>query len=277
MHFPSNVPCSLMQISPLLITLSISDSATLHQHVPLDKGIGDRIPRGQSPAERCSIGHVAGTHQGGFRMDRLPMNRKEYRILILILGSLATLGPFSVDMYLPGFPAIAADLHTDIAHVGLTLTSFFIGISLGQIFYGPFIDRYGRKKPLVGGLILFIVAALGCSLAPSIQWLVGTRFFLAVGGCVGMVAGRAVIRDLFPVDRMAQVFSLMMMLGGVAPIIAPVIGGIVVATFGWRFLFYGHCRSHPRRHPAVSSRKQRPGCVRFTAPLACRCGISQGL
>jgi DHA1 family bicyclomycin/chloramphenicol resistance-like MFS transporter len=172
------------------------------------------------------------------RMVRRPMKRKEYRILILILGSLATLGPFSVDMYLPGFPAIAADLHTDIAHVGLSLTSFFIGISLGQLFYGPFIDRYGRKKPLVGGLILFIIAALGCSIAPSIQWLVGMRFFLAVGGCVGMVAGRAVIRDLFPIDRMAQVLSLMMMLGGVAPIIAPVMGGMVVATFGWRFLFY---------------------------------------
>ncbi len=166
------------------------------------------------------------------------MTRKEYRILILILGALAALGPFSVDMHLPGFPAIAADLHTDIGHVGLSLTSFFIGISFGQLFYGPVIDRCGRKKPLVGGLILFIVAALGCSLAPSIEWLIAARFFLALGGCVGMVAGRAVIRDLFPVHQMAQVFSLMMMLGGVAPIIAPVIGGMVVATFGWRFLFY---------------------------------------
>ncbi|MCX5805831.1 MAG: multidrug effflux MFS transporter [Proteobacteria bacterium] len=165
------------------------------------------------------------------------IERKQYNILILVLGALSAIGPFSIDMYLPGFPAIAADLHTDIAHVGFSLTSYFIGISIGQIAYGPAMDRYGRKKPLIVGLIVYIAAALSCALAPSINFLITMRLFLALGGCVGMAGSRAVVRDLFSGSEVARVLSALVMVFGVSPIIAPTIGGLVVAALGWRFIF----------------------------------------
>jgi MFS transporter, DHA1 family, multidrug resistance protein len=165
------------------------------------------------------------------------IERKQYNTIILVLGALSAIGPFSIDMYLPGFPAIAADLRTDIAHVGLSLTSFFIGISIGQIAYGPVMDRYGRKKPLMLGLFVYIVAALSCALSPSINFLIIMRFFLALGGCVGMAGSRAVVRDLFSGSETARVLSALVMVFGVSPIVAPTIGGLVVAMIGWRFIF----------------------------------------
>lgn len=166
------------------------------------------------------------------------MNRKQKRTIILTLGALAALGPFSIDMYLPGFPAIAEDLNTTISRVGLSLTSYFIGISVGQLIYGPLIDRYGRKKPLAIGLLIYILTAIGCALAPTVDWLIGLRLLLALGGCVGIVAGRAIVRDLFPVNETARVFSSLILVMGVAPIIAPTLGGYVTATLGWRAIFY---------------------------------------
>ncbi|WP_040664507.1 multidrug effflux MFS transporter [Nafulsella turpanensis] len=166
------------------------------------------------------------------------MNQQQRNTIIITLGALAAIGPFSIDMYLPGFPAIAADLETDIAHVGLSLTSYFIGISVGQIIYGPLIDRFGRKKPLSVGLLLYMAAAVGCALSPDVYWLIGLRLLLALGGCVGMVAGRAVVRDLFPPAETAKVFSSLILVMGVAPIIAPTLGGYVTAAFGWRYIFY---------------------------------------
>lgn len=141
-------------------------------------------------------------------------------------------------MYLPAFSSIATGLETTIAMVGLSLTSYFIGISLGQIIYGPLIDRFGRKKPLIIGLLIYAVAAVGCALSPDIYSLIGLRFILALGGCVGMVAGRAVVRDLFPPDEIAKVFSSLLLVMGVAPIIAPTLGGYVTAHFGWRYIFF---------------------------------------
>ncbi len=166
------------------------------------------------------------------------MNQQQRNTIILVLGALAALGPFSIDMYLPGFPAIAKDLNTNIAQVGLSLTSYFIGISVGQLFYGPVIDRFGRKPPLLIGLFLYLLAAIGCALAPTVDWLIGLRLLLALGGCVGMVAGRAIVRDLFPVSETAKVFSTLILVMGVAPIIAPTMGGFITASLGWRFIFY---------------------------------------
>lgn len=165
------------------------------------------------------------------------MNTKEHLRIIYVLGFLTAIGPFSIDAYLPGFPAIAKDLQTDIEHVTLSLTSYFIGISLGQLFYGPILDRFGRKKPLLIGLIIYMVSAIGCAISPSIYSLVTFRFLLAIGGCVGMVASRAVVRDLFTAHETAKVFSMMMLVMGVAPILAPVLGGLIVTSVGWRFIF----------------------------------------
>ena len=165
------------------------------------------------------------------------MDRRQYRTVILVLGALCAIGPFSVDMYLPGFPAIAADLMTDIAHVGLSLTTYFIGICIGQIAYGPIMDRYGRKMPLIVGLVVYIVAAVGCAASTSISWLISLRLVLALGAGVGMTGSRAIVRDLFFGTEIARVMSLLMVVFGIAPIVAPSIGGIVVATLGWRAIF----------------------------------------
>lgn len=166
------------------------------------------------------------------------VNKKQKRTIILTLGALAALGPFSIDMYLPSFPAIAENLNTSISRVGLSLTSYFIGISVGQLIYGPLIDRYGRKAPLAAGLLIYIFTAIGCALSPTVDWLIGLRLLLALGGCAGMVASRAMVRDLFPATETARVFSSLILVMGVAPIIAPTLGGYITATWGWPAIFY---------------------------------------
>lgn len=163
---------------------------------------------------------------------------KEQRFIrLLILGLLSAIGPFSIDMYLPGFPDIAKDLHTNVSNVSLTLSGFFIGISIGQLLYGPLLDKFGRKKPLYLGMVLYILASFGCALATSIEMLIALRFLQAIGGCVGMVASRAIVRDLFDVNENAKIFSLLMLVVGVSPIIAPTAGGYLAAAFGWQAIF----------------------------------------
>ncbi|MGN6617225.1 MAG: Bcr/CflA family multidrug efflux MFS transporter [Ilyomonas sp.] len=158
-------------------------------------------------------------------------------IIILILGLLSAIGPFSIDMYLPGFPQIAEDLHTTVGRVSLSLSSFFIGISFGQLLYGPLLDRYGRKKPLYVGIVLYLFTSVGCVFAHSVNALIILRFFQALGGCAGMVASRAMVRDIFPVEENAKIFSLLMLVIGVSPIIAPTVGGFVATHFGWQYIF----------------------------------------
>lgn len=165
------------------------------------------------------------------------MTQKKYYGLILILGSLTALGPFSIDMYLPGFPAIAADLHTSTARVSLSLSSFFIGISAGQLLYGPLLDKFGRKKPLFIGLLVYILASAGCAFANTIDALIALRFVQALGSCAATVASVAMVRDLFPVKDNAKVFALLMLVLGVSPMIAPTLGGYVTVAFGWHTIF----------------------------------------
>ncbi|MCC9166255.1 multidrug effflux MFS transporter [Pontibacter harenae] len=165
------------------------------------------------------------------------MTGKQHFILILILGSLCTISPFAIDMYLPGFPAIAADLGTTIEQVQLSLTSYLIGISAGQLLYGPLLDRFGRKTPLYVGLAIYILASVGCAFVDSIDTLIAMRFLQAVGGCAGMVAAQALVRDIFPADKTAQAFSLLTLVIAVSPMIAPTVGGYVTTAFGWHAVF----------------------------------------
>ncbi len=165
------------------------------------------------------------------------MTKRQRAGTIFILGALSTLGPFSIDMYLPGFAKVAQDLRTSLATVGYSLTSYFIGISVGQLVYGPVIDRYGRKRPLLAGLFLYLLAAAACALSPSIAWLVGARLVMALGACVGLVVGRAIVRDLFPVSESASIFSTLMLVIAVSPALAPSVGGLLSDTLGWRFIF----------------------------------------
>ncbi len=165
------------------------------------------------------------------------MKGKNKFFIILILGLLSAIGPFSIDMYLPGFPAIAESLHTTTAHISLSLSSFFIGISIGQLLYGPLLDRFGRKNPLYFGLILYVLASIGCALCTTADALIAIRLLQALGGCAGMVAARAMVRDIFPVKENAKIFSLLMLVVAVSPVIAPTTGGYVTAMFGWQSIF----------------------------------------
>lgn len=165
------------------------------------------------------------------------MTRQRYILLIAILGALTAIGPFSIDMYLPGFPSIAKTFHTSTAQVALSLSSFFIGISVGQLLYGPLLDRFGRKNPLYVGLALYIAASIGCFFSASIQMLIILRFIQAVGSCAAAVGSMAIVRDIFPVNQIAKVFALLILILGVSPMIAPTVGGYVSAEFGWRLIF----------------------------------------
>lgn len=165
------------------------------------------------------------------------MSKKTYFFLILILGSLTALGPFSIDMYLPGFPAIARDLNTTAAKVSQTLSGYFVGISLGQLLYGPLLDRFGRKKPLFIGLAVYILASAGCAVATSVEQLIVLRIIQAIGSCAATVASVAMVRDLFPVSENAKVFSLLLLVVGFSPMIAPTVGGYVTDAFGWHAVF----------------------------------------
>lgn len=165
------------------------------------------------------------------------MKGKNKFFTILILGLLSAIGPFSIDMYLPGFPEIARDLHSTVAHISLSLSSFFIGISIGQLLYGPLLDRFGRKKPLYIGMFAYLLASIGCAFCRTADALIFMRLLQALGGCVGMVAARAMVRDLFPVEENAKIFSLLMLVVAVSPIIAPTLGGYAAAAFGWQSIF----------------------------------------
>ncbi len=164
-------------------------------------------------------------------------NKNNYFNLIFILGLLSALGPFSIDMYLPAFPAIAKGLNTTVAQVVLSLSSFFIGISIGQFIYGPLLERYGRKMPLYAGLIVYLFASVGCAFTDSVNSLIAFRFLQALGSCAGMVTSRAIVRDLFAVKDNAKVFSALMLVIAVSPIIAPTVGGYITAALGWRYVF----------------------------------------
>lgn len=157
--------------------------------------------------------------------------------VIFILGMLSAIGPFSIDSYLPGFPSIAGDFGITVEQVSYSLSSFFIGISLGQLVYGPLLDRFGRKGPLMVGLNIYILGSIGCVLANSLEALVIFRFLQALGACVGMVAPRAIVRDTYPVHESARIFSALILVIGVSPLIAPTIGSFLVESFGWHSVF----------------------------------------
>ncbi len=159
------------------------------------------------------------------------------RTIIWILGALATVTPFAIDMYLPAFAQIAEDFGSTTAIISLSVSSYFIGMALGQILYGPLLDRYGRKRPLYVGLVIFIIASVGCMQSHDVNTLVVFRFFQAIGGSVAWVGALAMVRDFFPVEESARIFSLLVLILGVSPLLAPTFGGFIITTFGWQSIF----------------------------------------
>ena len=156
----------------------------------------------------------------------------------VILGSLAAFASLSIDMYLPAFPQIGRDFGAPIGSVELTLSIFLAGMAVGQLFHGPLSDRYGRRVLLQAGTGLFVVSALGCALAPSIHALMAWRLFMALGGSAGQAVSRAIVRDWFQEHDAARYFSLLLGITGVAPILAPLIGGQILEYAGWRAIFW---------------------------------------
>ncbi|MDX1525399.1 MAG: multidrug effflux MFS transporter [Pseudidiomarina maritima] len=164
-------------------------------------------------------------------------NTARFDIVVVVLALLTAFGPLSIDMYLPAFGAIAESYNTPTNRVELSLTSFFLGLFIGQLLYGTASDRFGRKPPLYFGLALYIVTSLACAYAPNLESLILLRFLQAIGSCAGMVIARAMVRDLYTPQASAQVFSFLILVMGIAPILAPLMGAYVTAAFGWQAIF----------------------------------------
>lgn len=156
---------------------------------------------------------------------------------IMLLALLTSLGPLSIDMYLPALPQMANDFGITTQRVANTLPAYFLGLALGQLIYGPLSDRIGRKTPLYFGLLLYICASILCTFANSEWSLISARILQALGGCVGVVIARAAIRDRLDLQSSAQAFASMMIVMGIAPIIAPSLGALVLLYFSWPAVF----------------------------------------
>ncbi|MBC7828203.1 MAG: multidrug effflux MFS transporter [Chitinophagaceae bacterium] len=166
------------------------------------------------------------------------MTQKKRFITILLLGLLTAIVPFTIDMYLPGFPDIARSMNTTVSKVALSLSSFFIGMGLGQLMYGPLLDRFGRKKPLYAGLLLYCITSIGCAYAGSIEILILLRFIQAIGACSATISATAMVRDIFPAHENAKIFSFLILVLSTSPMLAPSIGSWLIASFGWTSIFF---------------------------------------
>ncbi|MCM0082595.1 multidrug effflux MFS transporter [Geomonas sp. Red32] len=165
------------------------------------------------------------------------MSRAQLTFFVLILGALTAFSAMSIDMYLPAFPEMARDLNIPLATVQLSVSAFLYGSAFGQLFYGPLADRYGRRGPLLAGLALYVLSTIGCAMVHTGSGLLFWRVAMAVGGGAGMVISRAVVRDLYDTTEAARMFSLLMLIMGVAPILAPLGGGQILLITGWRGIF----------------------------------------
>lgn len=154
--------------------------------------------------------------------------------LLITLALLSAVAPFAIDLYLPAFPTMVDDLHTTPTGVQLTLTAFLFGLATGQLVFGPLSDRFGRVAPLVTGAVICVAASVAAVLSPTVEILIAARFVQGCAGAAGMVIGRAIIADLATGRAAARAFSLMMIVGGIAPVVAPLAGGFLVGPLGWR-------------------------------------------
>ncbi|MER5503212.1 MULTISPECIES: Bcr/CflA family multidrug efflux MFS transporter [unclassified Streptomyces] len=199
----------------------------------------DRTGRadGTGRADRAdtAAADTAETPPGGPAATRAA--RRTGLLVTLVLGGLTALPPLSMDMYLPALPAVTESLRAPAATVQLTLTACLTGMALGQLVVGPMSDRWGRRGPLLLGMIVYVVATAICVFAPTVELLIGFRLLQGLAGAAGIVIARAVVRDMYDGVEMAKFFSTLMLISGVAPIIAPLIGGQVLRFTDWRGVF----------------------------------------
>ena len=163
--------------------------------------------------------------------------RRSTFVILPLLGALSVVSPFSIDMYLTAYAQVAAEFDVSTNAVSLTLSAYFIGLASGQLFYGPVLDRFGRKPPLAFGLVVFLAASLGCALATDIRMLIALRFVQGIGGCGAQVASLAMVRDFYPPRQSARILSLLFLFIAVSPLLAPTVGGLIVSLWGWRAVF----------------------------------------
>ncbi|MER7110599.1 multidrug effflux MFS transporter [Streptomyces sp. NPDC000229] len=164
--------------------------------------------------------------------------RRAGLLVTLVLGGLTALPPLSMDMYLPALPEVTQALHAPAATIQLTLTACLAGMALGQLVVGPMSDKWGRRRPLLIGMLVYIAATAVCALAPSPELLIAFRLLQGLAGAAGIVIARAVVRDLYDGVEMARFFSTLMLISGVAPVVAPLIGGQILRITDWRGVFH---------------------------------------
>ncbi|MFG2528967.1 multidrug effflux MFS transporter [Streptomyces sp. NPDC048516] len=167
----------------------------------------------------------------------LPASRRTGLLVTLVLGGLTAVPPLSMDMYLPALPQVTAALHSPAATVQLTLTTCLAGMALGQMIVGPMSDKWGRRRPLLAGMVIYILATALCAFAPTAELLIGCRLLQGLAGSAGIVIARAVVRDLYDGVAMARFFSTLMLISGAAPVVAPLIGGQILQITDWRGVF----------------------------------------
>ncbi|MEU9267545.1 multidrug effflux MFS transporter [Streptomyces sp. NPDC048251] len=178
-----------------------------------------------------------GTRTGEGAGPTLSARRRAGLLVTLVLGGLTATPPLSMDMYLPALPEVTRSLHAPAATVQLTLTACLAGMALGQLVVGPMSDRWGRRRPLLAGLVVYVVATALCALAPTVELLVACRLLQGLAGAAGIVIARAVVRDLYDGVAMARFFSTLMLISGVAPVVAPLIGAQILRATDWRGVF----------------------------------------
>ncbi|WP_314172524.1 multidrug effflux MFS transporter [Streptomyces winkii] len=212
---------------------SVPDSAS--GPVP-DSGL--RAGRTEGPVTaRPSRPAVPAAGPGDETVPPLGRLQRAGLLVTLILGSLTALPALSMDMYLPALPAVSGTLHTSAATAQLTLTGCLLGLAVGQLVVGPMSDQFGRRRPLLIGMCGYILAGAACALAPSVETLIVFRLVQGLAGAAGIVIARAVVRDLYDGLAMARFFSTLMLIGGLAPILAPVLGGQILRFTDWRGVF----------------------------------------
>lgn len=171
----------------------------------------------------------------------LPMNRSKRLWTASVLGSLVAFGPLSLDMYLPAFPLLASDMQTSTSMAQLSLTACMVGLSVGQLFAGPISDVRGRRIPLLIGLVIYAITSFLCAVAPSIWTFILLRFVQGLAGAAGIVIARAMVRDMFAGPELTRFFALLMLVNGIAPIAAPIIGGQLLHFTSWEGIFLVLC------------------------------------